>query len=575
MSAHLELNRRGALSLFGAFAGGLLGGGATAKANRGARTSTEKHIQGNYERDTIQFEDGDVLTAERDNDVDPSITFREQESDGSVIVLEEVQTNQSSDLYVSDADDETDWHGPITLDEGVHELVEFGMDYKLEETQEVTALLFPEGGGNGLARAEAKIHVVENPKPYEEQNELDFIDDINDLIKSDHEFDDMNEFDMFRIFYYDEYESDVTFIEEKLANAKAVWESVHPRSIEDVYDDFVNIKLHRPADWGRPHDLSAGQYYGSDEVTHSRIQFITPSERGLEGDELDRWYRKNMIHEFGHILQTPERIRGEHQMSVPRWFIEGQVEYIAVFESDDEIAEHYLNRDNWQRIAEQLENGGGHVKEVTDDAYQGGSYLVKYMVDEWGHDAVHDLLAVDVPYFGEAIKEQFGVSPFEFERQWLLWINDNLGGEYLIPEFDSDHGKLYELQEENTELQDSKEELREEHNEIQDSNEKLKEENDALRESNEELKAENTELQDNNRESQERVESLETDLEEAQQKIAELDSTKNDLNEKLEARQEKQDEDTKDDAVPGFGLIAGATGLASAMYLFRRNGGNE
>lgn len=507
--------------------GVFLGGSETAMATAHSQTSDRSRTQPRGAR-LIQHIDGvQPRTQITEQELIPKIVLRDQATDGTSIVIEEIQTDQPAQLRLR-CETEDEIRELRFLDTGSYTKQECEFSPPLEESQELSVFLSPEDGGSRLVSTSAQISVETDHPPYEGQSPVDFVDDINDLLRSDDEFDNVLEVENFLIFHYDEYADDAPYIGELLSNAKEVWNEVHPRDVDDVYGDWINIKLHREEEWGSVGHLRAEQFYYPGEVIHSRIRFVTPSEHPLTGTHRDIWFRKNMIHEYGHILQTPDAVRGEHQMEHPEWFTEGQVEFVAVFESDEEIREHFLKREHWKAIVEQLETGGAGILDITEDAYQGGSYLVKFMVDEWGHDTVHDLLAVDVPYFGQAIVERLEVLRIGFETRWLRWVNDNFEAEYYAPTYDKLEAELIELQNEIDELKDEKIELKQEVAELEAVNRNLRDE------------------------------------------VKELESGKSNLREQLEDFEDDNDEPLRldeDAALPGPGIVGTVGSLIGAGYV--------
>lgn len=166
---------------------------------------------------------------------------------------------------------------------------------------------------------------------------------------------------------------------------------------------------------------------------------------------------------------------------------------------------------------ETIADGDGEFEALADDVYHGGHVLSIYLVDEYGEDAVWNLLRNDADDWDEAVMAELGVTQTELERNWYHWAEEHIGGDYSdrIDWLDVSEAVLERVE---AELDELEEELDEKETEI---------------------------------------EALE----------AEIDA--------LEEEFEQEIENTEDDNVAGFGVGVAFVSIVIALYFMKRRFGDD
>ena len=178
------------------------------------------------------------------------------------------------------------------------------------------------------------------------------------------------------------------------------------------------------------------------------IYVLAPSEAIKQSSYYDDlWYKGNVIHEYVHIVIGRYLYSKGLYMGncLPYWFSEGIAEYFKIFCSTPEIMQKYEAM--LDRIRQMVKRGDGYLMSVTADVYYGGAYIVKYMYDTYGEEAMMNLfegLEKDVA-FAKALERALEVTPRRFEDNWLLWACEQFGVDPGLYEFVSDgvYKKLY------------------------------------------------------------------------------------------------------------------------------------
>ena len=198
--------------------------------------------------------------------------------------------------------------------------------------------------------------------------------------------------------------------------ARKIVMSVYPHNITGK----ITIYLHTLEDYDRSPYVAYASY------SRLEVHFLTPSENpGCD----DVWYKGNMIHEYAHIPSLRDlNYKPNGYKKIPEWFSEGFAEYCKVFASKDEqILEKYRYRLN--KIKKMVRNGEGYLMFVCDgtyysdceDFYYGGAYVIKYIYEVYGQEKFIRLIKSKEPTFAKAMEKELGVTPREFENNWLKW----------------------------------------------------------------------------------------------------------------------------------------------------------
>jgi tetratricopeptide (TPR) repeat protein len=152
-------------------------------------------------------------------------------------------------------------------------------------------------------------------------------------------------------------------------------------------------------------------------------------------------------HEMSHVfILTATNFR------VPRWFTEG----LAVHEEGKRSAE-WKNQPTPEVLAaikdkkllpvERLDRGfvyPDYPAQVMVSYFQAGS-ICDFVEEKWGEDKLLDMVHsyAQLKTTPDAIQQNLGLAPGEFDKQYLAWINGKYGGE--AAHFDTWHEKLKAL----------------------------------------------------------------------------------------------------------------------------------
>jgi len=145
--------------------------------------------------------------------------------------------------------------------------------------------------------------------------------------------------------------------------------------------------------------------------TRAVIDIRCPSWKGSWGgyEELGDPFRRVLNHEYVHAVYYYDLYskRSGWKENV-NWFAQGIAEYIS---------QNYLPQ-YIKEVRDAVESGFF----ISGNPYAFGLFIVEYMYKEYGKDKVISLIRSDAPTFWDAVKQTFGVSPQEFERNWIKWI---------------------------------------------------------------------------------------------------------------------------------------------------------
>jgi len=210
----------------------------------------------------------------------------------------------------------------------------------------------------------------------------------------------------FVIFYAPGYERDARLLASWVDDTRAL---VH-RFLEVDGLTTVRVYLHPKEDWSR----SPYQAYAQ---PHDRsVHFLTPADSPNESV----WYRKNLIHEYGHLVvkhRMGRKFWGYRHL--PDWFEEGLVEYIAVMASDDEIRRNY--RHYFDEMKTVVHRGDTSFLFRTN-VYAWGIFTIAFFLDRYGHQALLDLLGSRARTFAQAFEQVTGLTAGEFSGEWAAWL---------------------------------------------------------------------------------------------------------------------------------------------------------
>lgn len=215
--------------------------------------------------------------------------------------------------------------------------------------------------------------------------------------------------------------SDAVLILEYCRFARNVTKKAYPHDLSFK----INVYLHEIKS-----GLSPGMTLAKVWGDYAEIHLLTPSD---VPDDYKRWidniwYQKNIVHEYVHVptYQNIWKTRWGNKYGFPPFF--DIAEYIAIFHTTEQILNKY------SKIIKDMENTiirNGSLFFPDYDSYRWGTYLAKYMYEFYGKESIYNLFHTDVEYFWDALNIAFGVSPREFEINWIKWIYDEFG--YALP----------------------------------------------------------------------------------------------------------------------------------------------
>lgn len=229
--------------------------------------------------------------------------------------------------------------------------------------------------------------------------------------------------DMYVVQYREGYESDAQVIHDHMAYARDVVDDAYPHTL----DDPVAVQVFPASEYGR--SFSSMYYDANDRA----IRMMAPADNEHYGAD-SIWYKKNVVHEYVHAPQGDDRNATDYRnrLDFPSWVTEGFAEYVAVFETTDDIREFYLDYRSSKEALEHVRNGDGYLMTVTSNVYEGAMHVFRYLDDVYGIRRVSDVFGADVDTPSAAFQETLGITPFDLQREWLQWAEANIGGTYDV-----------------------------------------------------------------------------------------------------------------------------------------------
>lgn len=365
-----------------------------------------------------------------------------------------------------------------------------------------------------------------------------------------------NETDSFIIEYKSGYEDDATHIGDVADNAYPELQETFPGHVSDLsFEEPVHIRVYPGDEWDRSDYVLFWR-----DTTPVRIHVQAPSDSEVDDD----WYEHGIAHELGNMFLWDEAGQYDNYAFYtrnPSWFHQGLTEYY-VYQTptvEDQFPPWAIEQD----LNETIAAGDGDFQLISDNMYHGGHLLSMYLVDEYGEDAVWDLLRNDASSWNDAVETELGVAQPQLEENWYRWAEENIGGDY------SDR---YDSTADDTENGDDA-------TDSEDTSDEFETEINDLVERIEYLETQITELEEDTGD----LEDLETQisaLEEDAEDIADLETRVTELEtaiENLEADNNNVESGfSVDDDGAGFGIgVALASIFLSLYFLKYRTPSNE
>lgn len=339
--------------------------------------------------------------------------------------------------------------------------------------------------------------------------------------------------DTFVIEYQDGYEDEAAYIGDVSENAYVELEEAFPEDVsEPTFEEEIHIRVYPGDMWEEPDYVL---YWKDGGPIRIHVQAASDSVKG------DDWYEHGLAHEIGNMFLWDEAGQYDnynYYQRNPSWFHQGLTEYYVYNTPTVEEQFPPWAIEDWN---ETITAGNGEFRSLADDVYHGGHLLSMYLVDEYGEDAVWDLIRNDAANWGEAVTAELDVTPTELETNWYRWAEENIGGDYS-DRTDSPDEPEEALEGAEAEVDELEGELETKQTEI------------------EQLKSERDELEGELEEKQTEIDQLESELDELKEEIEEVD-------------QEADNPEDEDGA--GFGVGVAFVSIFAALYLMTRRFGDE
>lgn len=230
------------------------------------------------------------------------------------------------------------------------------------------------------------------------------------------------ETDTFVIEYKDGYEDDAAYVGDVSENAYAELQEAFPEHVsEPSFEQPIHIRVYPGDEWSRSDYALSWR-----DTTPVRIHVQAPSD----SEPGDDWYEHGLAHELGNIFLWDEAGQYDNYNYYernPSWFPEGLTEYYVY---NTPTVEDQFPPSGVEELKETIAAGDGDFAAIASEQYDGGHILAMYLIDEYGEDAVWDLLRNDASSWGDAVEAELGVTEAGLERNWYRWAEEHIGGDY-------------------------------------------------------------------------------------------------------------------------------------------------
>lgn len=232
--------------------------------------------------------------------------------------------------------------------------------------------------------------------------------------------------DHFVVKYDDGYEASAETTLKHLQEIRTELQAATP--VDTTMSGKITVRIHPIDEW---EDSRYSLHWHNNP---NRINLIAPSDwRTVE--HIDKYYvKKNLAHEYANILlyEHVESHSGDYWNRYPSWFGEGLSEYYAYHNVSGDVEANYDPGVN--EFERKVREGSGYFAVLAEDRYSGGHLLMHYVMDEYGDEAVFQMLRSDAGTFDAIVESELGMSYDVFKKRWLLWAETNIGGNYSVSE---------------------------------------------------------------------------------------------------------------------------------------------
>jgi len=153
----------------------------------------------------------------------------------------------------------------------------------------------------------------------------------------------------------------------------------------------------------------------------AEMDFLLPSVSYRENSFYDAdWHIGNIAHEIAHILEYAyrEQAGGYTTRNIPIWFHEGFGEYFRFLATGHPLPPT-LNSQRYQSERSNLIRNGINS---FSEPYVAGYWALKFIMKEYGHDAIKGIVESGEPTFWEALREHTGLNTVEFDLRLRRWL---------------------------------------------------------------------------------------------------------------------------------------------------------
>ena len=228
------------------------------------------------------------------------------------------------------------------------------------------------------------------------------------------------ETETFVVEYKDGYEEDAAYVAEVSENAYTELLDTFPEHVSELSFQ-THIRVYPGDMW----DVDDYTLYWKDGDT-IRIHVQAPSDSEVD----DAWYDHALAHELGNQFlwdEAGQYDNYDYYDRNPSWFHQGLTEYYVY---NTPTVEDQFPPWAVEDLNETIAAGEGDFSTIADHMYHGGHIVSMYLVDEYGEDAVWDLLRNDASSWGDAVEAELGVTLTELEKNWYHWAEEHIGGDY-------------------------------------------------------------------------------------------------------------------------------------------------
>lgn len=314
------------------------------------------------------------------------------------------------------------------------------------------------------------------------------------------------------------------------------------------FSEKMVVYMHPPSDWDRNEQSLV--WYDTDPIA---INFAAPESSGVTLDGLS----SGIAHEIANVLLWDSAGQYDdynYYQRNPSWFGEGLSEFYVYSTPTVEGIESYDETYGGEQRINEINDGIGTWGTMTGNRYSGGYYLTTYLTDEYGEEAVWQILKDDSETFEQAVQASLGDSYEDVQQGWYEWIENEYGGDY---------SRFYTESAAQQQLSDAREQIEELESLLEERNQTIADLQG--RESQEELLEQRNETV---AEQSDRISELEATVEEQEETIEELRSQQTEES-GSEGNNENDSTSSADDAGPGFGLGVALIALLTTALSIR------